>query len=658
MLTLPADFTRNRPSTGPGRPTPDRRTVTAMTGEVLLGGIVAIGVSLLAQWFMTFAPPASESAVPFALAVLGASVLSGVTVVLLVRSGPWPRWGTAASWVVLAGISTGAQAAMLSGTRYYLGGITADQSFRTEYLTRLTSSPRLADIAYADLPPFYPAGWFWVGGRFANLAGMPGWEAMKPYSILTFAVVAVVPFALWSRIVSRRMALVLSLATALIGLADSAIEPYSWPASATIPPLAVLAWRWLAQLRATGSIGGFRTVALMGLGLGVFGMTYTLLFGFFAVVLGVFACVAIGLTWRAASARAEVADGSEVAEVVSAGRVARGALIAAAGAGAIAMLIMLPAWGPYLFKAADGDHGENVAAHYLPKLGAFLPLPMTQFSVTGTLCMAGLVWLMVRLRNQIAQALLMLVALGYGWYLLSTLMLPAETTLLPFRMFPMLLVALACAGLLGFRDLLMMAPAHMRPAARRVLMAVGVVGLLTLSQASMKTFEDEVNWAFQDYYPTGQNALGERDPAEPGAWVPELNGTVAELTGRSPAENVVLTDCWPLMDTEPYWGFQAQTPHYANPAGDFTARNALILRWSRQTTPTGLAAELDRSPYRPPNVFVLTRKADGLHLKITSNVFPRKKNVRIDEVVFEPKMFKGPMFERRDVGPYAVIVRK
>ncbi|EUA24814.1 arabinofuranosyltransferase AftA domain protein [Mycobacterium xenopi 3993] len=39
-----------------------------------------------------------------------------------------------------------------------------DQQFRTEYLTRLTDSAALRDMTYQGLPPFYPPGWFWIGG--------------------------------------------------------------------------------------------------------------------------------------------------------------------------------------------------------------------------------------------------------------------------------------------------------------------------------------------------------------------------------------------------------------------------------------------------------------------------------------------------------------
>ena len=67
----------------------------------------------------------------------------------------------------------------LGATKLYLFGISVDQQFRTEYLTRLTDSSALHDMTYAGLPAFYPPGWFWIGGRIAALTGTPGWETFK-----------------------------------------------------------------------------------------------------------------------------------------------------------------------------------------------------------------------------------------------------------------------------------------------------------------------------------------------------------------------------------------------------------------------------------------------------------------------------------------------
>ena len=60
----------------------------------------------------------------------------------------------------------------LGATKLYLFGISVDQQFRTEYLTRFTDSAALHDMTYIGLPPFYPPGWFWLGGRAAALTAL------------------------------------------------------------------------------------------------------------------------------------------------------------------------------------------------------------------------------------------------------------------------------------------------------------------------------------------------------------------------------------------------------------------------------------------------------------------------------------------------------
>lgn len=639
---------------GPGSvPTAGRGAdLRRLVGEILIASPVALGVTAVIQWLAGFAPSASHSAAPLALGTLGATALIAVAVVLLTRR-TWPRWGVGASWVVLAGLTTAIQAAMLTGTRYYLGGMSGDQKFRTEYLTRLAASPRLADVTYADLPPYYPAGWFWPAARFADLTGIPPWAAFKPVAIATFAVVAVVTFALWSVLVGRRSALLLSLVTSLIGVITSATEPYSWPASATIPPLAVLAWRWFTEVRRTGRAHGWAPMVVAGVALGVFGMTYTLLFGFFAALLVVLGFATVGIAWwNARGARTG-------AYQVPVRRVASVTLRAACVVGILAGVLTAVVWTPYLLGVLRGLHGPNFAARYLPKDSALLPFPMAEASALGLLCLAGVVWLAVRWRDTTAQALAA-VAIGcYGWYLASTLTLAAHTTLLPFRTQPVLYVSLACAGLLGGTELLRRWPWPVaRPAARRLAVVFGTIGLLVLTQAGIQSHPRDVSNAFSDYYPTGQNSVGQRDPKELEHWVPQLNSAIGRLTGRAPEKTVLLTDSWLLLGTQPYRGFQASTPHYANPAADYPARMDLIRAWARERSGAGMEAALAGSPFRTPDVFVLRRLPDGLHLRLTEDAFPARPNVRSVEFVFAPGAFTGPSFVRRDVGPYSVIFHR
>src|SRR5271154_3337676 len=115
----------------------------------------------------------------------------------------------------------------LGATKLYLFGISVDQQFRTEYLTRLTDTAALHDMTYAGLPPYYPPGWFWIGGRAAALAGTPGGEMFKPWAITSITVAIVVAFVLWTKLIRFELALIVTAATAVATLAYSPAEPYA-----------------------------------------------------------------------------------------------------------------------------------------------------------------------------------------------------------------------------------------------------------------------------------------------------------------------------------------------------------------------------------------------------------------------------------------------
>ena len=58
--------------------------------------------------------------------------------------------------VFLSAFSVVTLAMPLGATKLYLFGISVDQQFRTEYMTRLADSITPHDMTYIGLPPFYP----------------------------------------------------------------------------------------------------------------------------------------------------------------------------------------------------------------------------------------------------------------------------------------------------------------------------------------------------------------------------------------------------------------------------------------------------------------------------------------------------------------------
>lgn len=631
------------------RPAPLLRlSLRATIGELAFGSATAAIVSLLVQFAVAHVHVSEPTYVPDALAALGGALIMAMWFGLLAFAGPrrrkwlWP----AGAWVSMATFTTLTLALPLESTRFYYGGSSVDNGFRLQYMTRLASSPALADFNYVHVAPYYPGAWFWLGGRFANLIGWDGWAAYKPYALTWLAITAVVAFTLWSLVLDRRLALLAALATTISGMLQGIDEPYAWPSAAWLAPVAVLSWQVLRR----ESRAPRWTSVLIGGYVGFAAITYTLHFGF-ATLLIVVIAVVTGVS--------RVREGRRVWPTI------RELFLRLLPIGVTGAVISLVTWLPYLLATDFLLHNPHgLAQHYLPQDSAFLPVPMTDPTPFGALCLAGLIWLLMRCRrNQIAATMLTITSAVYCWFALSTLALIAKTTLLAFRLNVILDAVLATAGVFALVELVRFAreKLHARYTSRIVLISctLGLLGAVTLTQGAMgQALNDAEQQAYQDYYPTGYNSMGQHDPTNVAAWYPQIYRTIADLTGRPPQQNIVLTTDYKLMSFQPYWGFQDETPHYANPLANYDTRAAEVQRWSRAGSSAQLVAMLQSSQFASPNVFILNKAAGTLSVTLKADSFPQQPNVRDYDVSFNPAAFSGPGFVRQDVGPYAVIVRR
>ena len=173
-----------------------RRTIVNMVLAVVGGGIMALVFWRLMK--ATHFPAFSNSNVLKALSTLTSAILIVVVAALLIwwvhdgkqagygsvgkntgaknsdakkeAAAPAvrrPRWRVWLTYIVTymspAGLVGTVLTIPLSATRLYLDGISVDQAFRTQFLTRMTAQFGLHDMAYPDIPTFYPAGWFITG---------------------------------------------------------------------------------------------------------------------------------------------------------------------------------------------------------------------------------------------------------------------------------------------------------------------------------------------------------------------------------------------------------------------------------------------------------------------------------------------------------------
>lgn len=610
----------------------------AVLGQMAAAAAVAVVVAVVSlvaiarvEW-----PAYNSSNQLHALTTVGQfGCLAGILVSGLVWRRGRRLLAKVASTVFLSAFSVATLAMPLGATRLYLHGISVDQAFRTEYLTRLTDTATLHDMTYYGLPPFYPPGWFWIGGRLAALTGMPAWEMFKPWAIISITIAIVVAFVLWAAMIRFEYALIVATATAAVTLAYSPAEPYAAIITMLLPPVFVLAWSGLRGSRS----GGWAAVVGTGVFLGVAALSYTLLFAYAAFTLAIMG----GLL---AVARRSV-----------------GPLLRLAVVAAISGVIGLIGWGPYLMAAINGEPADSgTAQHYLPSVGAQLEFPMLHFTLLGALCMVGTLWLIWRARSSTrAGALAIAVLAVYAWSLLSMLTTLAGTTLLSFRLNPTLTVLLTAAGAFGFIDVARAVAARARPEnARRVVVAaatLGAIGAVTFSQDIPDVLRSDIVVAYTDTDGYGQRA----DRRPPGAerYYREIDAKIAEATGRPRNETVVMTADYSFLSYYPYYGFQGLTSHYANPLAQFDMRADAIESWATLSDADEFVAALDTLPWEAPTVFLMRRGADDTYtLRLASDVYPNQPNVRRYHVALDEALFDDPRFEVSSIGPFVLAIRK
>ncbi|MGW4351966.1 galactan 5-O-arabinofuranosyltransferase [Nocardia sp. NPDC004582] len=629
------------------------RQAGSAAGEAVLAAVVAAVVAAigLEAFSVVHWPAFNSSNVTRALTTVGqVAALAMLTVaVVLLRLRKWGWLAKLLSWGGLSAFVTVTLGMPLAATKLYLFGMSVDQEFRTQYLTRLTDSAALRDMNYAELPPFYPAGWFWLGGRFASLTGLAGWEAFKPFAIIGLAVAAAVALVLWSRLIRADWAVAVATATTAVTLAYGAPEAYSAVLTLLLGPALVLAWGALYRPAETSedaetTAGGWGAVVGTGLFLGLGATFYSLYFGVAVFAVCLMALIAAGFairsqhTWRAIWP----------------------ILVRLIGIGAIAGVLALAVWTPFLLKFLSGKAslGSGSAFHYLPETGSRLPLPMTEFDLLGVFCLAGTIWLVLRAgSSRRAQALGIGVVAIYLWCLLSMAATAAGTTLLSFRLESPLLALLSAAGVFAFAEgaravyQALNEPGRFRIAAA----AVALAGAIGFSQGIPTVLATEITTAYTDTDGNGERA----DKRAPSAvsYYREIDAKLLEQTGRPRDGSVVLTADTSFLAIYPYFGFQALTSHYANPLAHFAERTAEIQRWATLKTPRELTDALEHCPWRAPDAFLFRRSGDGYTLRLSEDVYPNDPNVKRITVTLPKALFDDGHYRITDIGPFTLVVR-
>lgn len=648
---------------------PDRLGKGATLLSIVLAGIASFAFTLI-LWLalkQTSLPAFGSSMVTRALAsaaVVAVLMVVGILMWLWIRdehriNPRWndgvqlelarPRWRAILTYLVAylspAAIVVAVLAIPLSATRLYLDGISVDQGFRTQFLTRAADQFAVSEMNYIDMPTYYPAGWFWLGGRLANFLGVPGWEAFQPWAIISMAVAASVLVPVWQRIVgSLPVATGIALVTTCIIMVMSAEEPYAAIVAMGIPAMTVLTPRILRGDK----------FALLGgiLFLGFSATFYTLFTGVIALSVVVVCAVvsaSMGRTWKP--------------------------ILWLTVLGVASISIALLSWAPFLLASVGGaEQSGDSAMHYLPLDGTQMPIPIFAPSVLGLLCMLGLVYLVIRRGDAAARSMWISIAVFYIWISLSMAVTLVGTTLLGFRVDTLVVLMFATAGVLGIADfrlagLYRLYPSRITPriaaTTTTILIIVILAGGLNYAQSIPQNNANAIDLAYTDTDGHGERA--DRYPAGSARYYHDVD-TYLKDQGFEPSETVVLTDEMDFMSYNPYRGFQAMTSHYANPLGEFGRRNAQIEDWAVESwdtleDPADFATALDSADWVGPEVFIfrgdLSNTEDGWKYDLAEDIYPNNPNVRFRGVFFNPEVFMGNSapWQTEQIGPFVVVTR-
>lgn len=586
---------------------------------------------------------------------LATAVSVGLLVLVAVLLWQWrktdnrahPQWRTALTYLVSylspAGLTVATLGIPLSATRLWLDGLQVDQLFRTQFLTRTSTNLGYQDMNYLDMPTYYPLGWFWGGGRLANLLDMPGWEVYQPWALVSLATAAALLVPVWQALTgSLPLATTLALANTAVTLSMAADEPYAAIVGMGMAPAVVMAARAVR--------GSWLAVAGVAIYLGVSATMYTLFVGVTALITIV---LTIHYFWTSQPGQRNI-----------------GPFIRLAVMGLGSMAIAAISWGPYLYLVATADYKpSSVAQHFLPSEGTQVPLPFFELSALGFFCLIGLLYLVLRSTRR---PLLIAIIVLYGWVLASMLLTLLGSTLLGFRIELPIALILSTAGFFAFADTDRTKVVRFFESRKLNLNARQLSGAFTVlvlaasigyAQQISATNEDEIDHAYTDTDGYGERA----DHYAPGA-AKYFQDIVAKLgtAGHSPTQTVLLTDENSLLSYYPFYGFNGFTSHYANPMGQYTERNETIQAWAEDSfdalaDPQDFAAALEDTEWKGPDAFVFRGDIDDDEYKthIAVDLFPNNPNVAYESVFFNAEVFADEdLWDTEQVGPFVVISRK
>jgi galactan 5-O-arabinofuranosyltransferase len=593
---------------------------------------------------------ADNADLPSPLSSLNVALLNGAATLLTLGLGVgwaiwgrrWPRLLADLTVVAVACFAAGSLLLILSGTPWGLWGLFGDQAFRNEAVTRFVQHLGSADYAYLGLPAHYPPLVPWLEARAANLVGVPGWHMVKYGEVVLAALVPLLSYALWRRVVAPPVAAAVVTFTTLVVAEYNKID--QWIALALLVP-----W-WLDAFRDARRPDVRRIPAVVhGLIAGVLLTSYT--FYFIPMAMATVAGLGLDIARR----RAWLSS------------VLRMAIIVVVG-----LVVSAWYWWPFLRMRLAGVPFEDFQTRWFAEKHAEVVSPL-EISVVGLLAVAGLVYLAAGgFRRRLGEGLLLTVLAGYIVLAGGLVITALGNPILAFKTTAFVVYVSSAAGIVGICHLgrVVGGWAAGRGAAQRVAEVPqrAAAALLTLvclaaalwfvnnwGQGQTVTFA-HARTLPDGTQPTHADELTEEDEeALPYGMMPPLSvDSILALLDTDPDDTPVLvTDRVDLLATTATHPFVTWMSIYSNPFGQFDDRVNFLKELSRTDDPADFAERARDNPYDAIDGFVLTRGGGGWVLRVRVDDFP--DGGMMERIVFDLDQFDRTVWDVRRFGDTVVV---
>lgn len=499
-----------------------------------------------------------------------------------------------------------------------------DMAFRTEYVTRFAATWHLDDYTFRGLEAFYPPAWFWLAGRSAHVLGITPWHIVKPFTILTIGAALGVSFLLWRTMLRPAGALSAAIGSSLvlppqIGHLNFSTQAWYSPYSCFV---AVTGIAWLAAtLHAVSGPASRRRLGVLAVVGAVLALTYYLLFVILVVVL-----VALALLPSA---------------------VPRAARLRRVGA-LCGVIVVLTAifWVPLIAALVHGgaSQGQFVRPDFLTvSVGISRPLAL------AILAVVALTVLVLTSAAQASRAVVGLLAGAVIYQLISvTTLVFAHNQLQPHRAVTMLwatygaAVPVAFEALQGRNTVVKLGDPALRRVVATLAVAVAVPAIFVLGS------NQGADLAAGPYSVAAHEApaLGQVDA---------MSNFITSTSGKRPQQLLVASSKPALLVTRPYYGFLPLRARYAHPEAHLDQRIAVMR--AAAACPDAACADrvLSTSRFGRLDALVLARTFGSYRLETEADNFPEPTRVTI---LFRRNLFPPSIWMRRDIGGYAVLVRR